>query len=276
MSKPGLPKLVATDLDGTIVRSDDTVSAYTHEVLARVRAAGIRLVGVTGRGPRLFDLTRQDVPEVEFLVMGQGGRVIDLTESESRVLRSATVAGPVVSGLLDALEAIVGPLHVLVEASDVPGSPLWGEHGAGPWRYPDAVEQRARTESLLGPVLKVFCHSDRHSADELVAIARELLPPDGVEVTQAGLGYMEICPPGVTKASGLAVVCDAVGVDPAEVLVFGDMPNDLTLFAFAGWGAVAVANAHHAVLAVADDITGACDEDGVAEYLDSLLSGRPR
>nr|BFE67026.1 hypothetical protein GCM10020092_003270 [Actinoplanes digitatis] len=51
MARPGLPKLIATDLDGTLVRSDDTVSAYTHEVLDRVRAAGIRLVAATGRGP---------------------------------------------------------------------------------------------------------------------------------------------------------------------------------------------------------------------------------
>ena len=52
MTRPGLPKLVATDLDGTLVRSDDTVSAYSHEILGRVRAAGIPIVGVTGRGTR--------------------------------------------------------------------------------------------------------------------------------------------------------------------------------------------------------------------------------
>ena len=61
MVKPGLPKLIATDLDGTLVRNDDTVSAYTHEVLDRVRAAGIRIVGATGRGPRLTSLTRRDI-----------------------------------------------------------------------------------------------------------------------------------------------------------------------------------------------------------------------
>jgi Cof subfamily protein (haloacid dehalogenase superfamily) len=275
MVRPGLPKLVATDLDGTIVHADETVSAFTHEVLARVKAAGIRLVGVTGRGPRLLDLTRGDVPEAEFLVMGQGGRVLDLTEATPRTLRAASVPGPVVAGLLEAVEALVGPLHVLVEANDESGSPLWGEHGLGPWRYPDAVETRLRSDSLLGPVLKVFAHSDGHDADELVAITRELLPPDGIEVTQAGLGYMEICPPGVTKATGLAVVCETVGVDPADVLVFGDMPNDLTMFAYAGWGSVAVANAHQSVLAVADEITGSCEDDGVAHYLDRLLSARP-
>src|SRR3954464_15384307 len=77
MVKPGLPKLVATDLDGTLVHSDDTVSAYTHEVLDRVRAAGIRIVGATGRGPRLSELTRNDIRSADFLVLAQGGWVLD-------------------------------------------------------------------------------------------------------------------------------------------------------------------------------------------------------
>ena len=76
MAEPGLPKLIATDLDGTLVRSDDTVSAYTHEVLERVRAAGIRIVGATGRGPRLSTLTRRDIPTADFLVLAQGGWVL--------------------------------------------------------------------------------------------------------------------------------------------------------------------------------------------------------
>ncbi len=49
------------------------------------------------------------------------------------------------------------------------------------------------------------------------------------------------------------------------------MPNDLPMFAYAGWGRVAVAGAHPALLAVADEVTGACDDDGVAEYLEQLL-----
>lgn len=77
MTRPGLPKLIATDLDGTLVRSDDTVSAYTHDVLDRVRAAGIPVVGATGRGPRLTELTRNDIRAADFLVMAGGGRVVD-------------------------------------------------------------------------------------------------------------------------------------------------------------------------------------------------------
>jgi Cof subfamily protein (haloacid dehalogenase superfamily) len=272
MARPGLPKLIATDLDGTLVRSDDTVSAYTHGVLGRVRAAGIPIVGVTGRGPRIIELCRRDIPEAGFLVLAQGARVVDLTDPHGPVtLRAEVVDGAVVAGVIEALEAVAGPLVIMVEALDHADAPLWGEaHPA--WRYPDALEYRTRSESLAGPVLKAFAHSERYEPDELLAIARELPPARGVTVTQAGLGYIEICPPGVTKASGLAVVADSLGVDPRDVLVFGDMPNDLAMFGWAGWGRVAVANAHPEVLALADEVTLGNDEDGVAVYLDRLLS----
>ena len=270
--RPGLPKLIATDLDGTLVRSDDTVSAYSHEVLARVRAAGIPIVGVTGRGPRLIELCRRDIPEADFLVLAQGGRVVDLTDPAVPVnLRTVTVPGALVLGVIEALEAVAGQLSIMVEARDEPGAPLWGEaHPA--WRYPDAVEPRTRDEALAGPVLKVFAHSPRYHPDELLAMARELVPADGVVITQAGLGYIEICPPGVTKATGLAVVAESLGVDPRDVLVFGDMPNDLPMFGWAGWSRVAVAGAHPEVRAMADELTLSNDEDGVAVYLDRLLS----
>jgi Cof subfamily protein (haloacid dehalogenase superfamily) len=270
--RPGLPKLVATDLDGTVVRSDDTVGAYTHSVLDRVRATGIPIVGVTGRGPRLLRLTRQDLPEADYLVLAQGGTVVDLTDRAQPVrVRTTTVPGSVVEGVLESLEAVAGPLHVLVEALDSPEAPLWGEPHAA-WRYPDAIERRTRADALAGPVLKAFAYSPERSADELLAIARELVPAGEVTVTQAGLGYIEICPPGVTKASGLAVVAACLGVDPHDVLVFGDMPNDLSMFAWAGFGRIAVANAHPEVLAAADEITSTNDAEGVAAYLDRLLS----
>jgi hydroxymethylpyrimidine pyrophosphatase-like HAD family hydrolase len=96
--------------------------------------------------------------------------------------------------------------------------------------------------------------------------------PAVASVTPAGHDYVDISPPHVTKATGLSVVADAVGVDPADVLVFGDMPNDLPMFAWAGWSRVAVANAHPDLLAVADEMTLSNDEDGVAVYLDRLLS----
>jgi Cof subfamily protein (haloacid dehalogenase superfamily) len=269
MAKPGLPKLIATDLDGTLVRSDDTVSAYTHEVLQRVRAAGIRIVGATGRGPRLTSLVRNDIRDADFLVLAQGGWVID--QQEGQILRSERLPGSDLSAVLADLEAEVGPLSVMVEALEHDDSPLWGDYDPT-WRYPVVVERRSRAECLTGDVIKAFARSFDHHVDDLLAVAQRIVPPDVASVTQAGLNYIEICPPDVDKGTGLAVVAQAVGVDPADVLVFGDMPNDLPMFAWAGWSRVAVGNAHPTLLAVADEVTLTNDEDGVAVYLDRLLS----
>jgi Cof subfamily protein (haloacid dehalogenase superfamily) len=269
MAHPGLPKLVATDLDGTLVRSDDTVSAYTHEVLDRVRAAGIRIVGATGRGPRLTELTRNDIRDADFLVLAQGGWVLD--QGESQLLRSARLPGADLARALADLEADVGPLSVMVEALAHDDAPLWGDFDPT-WRYPVVVERRPRAECLTGDVIKAFARSFEHDVDDLLAAARRIVPAHVASVTQAGLDYVEICPPNVDKGTGLAVVAQAVGVDPADVLVFGDMPNDLPMFAWAGWSRVAVSNAHPEVLAAADEVTLANDEDGVAVYLDRLLS----
>src|SRR5436305_11424332 len=147
-SRPGLPKLIATDLDGTLVRSDETVGAASHEVLARVRAAGIPLIGATGRGPRLIDSCLEFIPEADFLVLAQGARVLDLRDPSGPVtLRSGTVPGAEVHGVVEALEAVVGPLTLMVEARDEPGAPLYGEpHPA--WKYPEALEPRDRAEAL--------------------------------------------------------------------------------------------------------------------------------
>jgi len=77
MGQDGLPRLVATDLDGTLVRSDETVSDYAHAMLRKVRDAGIVVVGITGRGPRLIDLCRRDLPPADFFVFAQGAYVLD-------------------------------------------------------------------------------------------------------------------------------------------------------------------------------------------------------
>ncbi|GAB3148882.1 HAD family hydrolase [Micromonospora sonneratiae] len=272
MPRPGLPKLIATDLDGTLVRSDNTVSAYTHQVLDRVRAAGIPVVAATGRGPRLAELTRNDIRAADFLVMAGGGRVVDQTDPAGPVvLRDERLPGTVLAELLTTLEAEVGPLTVMVEAMDGHEAPLWGDFDPS-WPYPDRFEERSRTDCLATDVIKAFARTRNHDVDVLLATARKLVSPSLAALTQAGLGFIEICPPGVDKGTGLNVVAQSIGVDPADVLVFGDMPNDLPMFDWAGWGRVAVANAHDSVRASADEVTLRNDDDGVAVYLDRLLS----
>ncbi len=266
-----LPKLVATDLDGTIVRSDDTVSARTAAAFEYLRERGIPIVGVTGRGPRLLDLTRADLPSASFLVLGQGARVLDMTTPEPTVLFTDSMPGAVVRAVIEAVEAVAGPVTVLAEPLDAEDSHLVGEVHPS-WRFQNAVRRCARAEALDRHVVKGFLHSDTLTADELLEAARAVIPVGLVELTQAGLGYVEVCPPGVTKATGLAVVAAQLGIAPDDVLVFGDMPNDLSMFAWAGWRRVAVANAHPLLRAAADEVTLSNDDDGVAVYLERMFT----
>jgi hydroxymethylpyrimidine pyrophosphatase-like HAD family hydrolase len=269
MGIDGLPKLVATDLDGTLVRSDETVSDYSVTVLRKVREAGIPIVGVTGRGARLIELCRRDLPEADFWVLAQGGYVLDQRDpDEPRVLRRERIPGCDLAEALRRLEDAVGPLSVLVEALDEPRTPLWGDAHVV-WPYPEWIPYD-RSEALAGPVYKGFAHVEGLTADDLLAVARRVVPPELATVTQAGLGYVEITAPGVDKGTGLARVAAELGIGPEQVLVFGDMPNDIPMFRWAGWRRVAVANAHPDVLAVADEITAANDADGVALWLESL------
>jgi hydroxymethylpyrimidine pyrophosphatase-like HAD family hydrolase len=271
MSLAGLPKLVATDLDGTLVRSDETVSDYSLSVLRKVREAGIVVVGVTGRGARLIELCRRDLPEADLFVLAQGGYVVDQRDpDEPKVLRRARIEGPDLAEALHLLEADVGPLSVLVEALEEPRAPLWGDTHVV-WPYPEWIPYE-RMQALSGPAYKGFARAADLTADELLVVARRVIPESLGTVTQSGLGYIEITAPGVTKASGLAVVADELGIDPADVCVFGDMPNDVPMFEWAGWRRVAVANAHPSVLALADEVTASNDADGVAAWLESLLS----
>ncbi|MGH3647933.1 MAG: HAD family hydrolase [Micromonosporaceae bacterium] len=265
-----LPRLVATDLDGTLVREDYTVSAYTTDVLQRVRDAGVTLVGITGRGPRLIELCREHVAGAHFMVFSQGGHVVDLDHGgPPRVLRSIRMPGAVAAEAVRLIEAEAGPLQLVAEALDAPDAPLWGEAGVD-WPYPAPFEVRDRMDALGVPLLKAFVRAPELSVDDLLEVARRVVPPELCAATHAGLKFVELSPPGVTKATGLAVVAAALGIPADDVLVFGDMPNDVPMFVWAGRG-VAVANAHGELRAVADEITASNDEDGVARYLDHLL-----
>jgi Cof subfamily protein (haloacid dehalogenase superfamily) len=263
-----LPKLVVTDLDGTIVRIDGTVSARTHQAFQRVRAAGVPVAGATGRGPRLTGLSRGDLPSADYFVLGGGGQVLDLTGPEPKSLLDRRFPGTVLAELLPWLEAEYGPLQLTVETLDTENAPLWSEWNQ--WPYPDPIEIRPREDMYAATIIKAFLQV----APELGARLTERAWHPDVEIIQSWPGFVEIHPPGVDKAKGLTVVTELLGVDPADVLFFGDQLNDVPAFGWAGQ-TVAVANAHPKILALATDVTLSNDDDGVAVYLEKLFAQPP-
>jgi Cof subfamily protein (haloacid dehalogenase superfamily) len=270
------PKLVASDLDGTLLTSDGEVSPRTRAALTACWDAGIPVVGVTGRGPRLLDSVRGALGGRGIAVLAQGGFVVDLERDE--VLRTVGLPREQATAVIERIEAVAGELIIAVEDAAEQGevhSPLRVQHGFD-WPYPEPAHLLPRHQVLpTGAVLKVFLRSQSLGQDELLARARAVVEPAQAEVTHAGLGFIEVLPPGITKATGLAVALERLGADLGGVLVFGDMPNDVPMLEAvvrAGGRAVAVANAHPSVRAVARELTSGHDADGVARYLEAVLA----
>jgi Cof subfamily protein (haloacid dehalogenase superfamily) len=272
------PKLVASDLDGTLLNSAGQVSPRTRAALNACWDAGIPVVGVTGRGPRLLDGVRGALDGRGIAVLAQGGFVVDLERDE--VLRTVGLPREKAAAVIERIEAVAGELIVAVEDAAEQAearSPLLRVQHGFDWPYPEPAHLLPRHDVLpTGAVLKVFLRSSTLDQDELLARAAEVVDPAEAEVTHAGLGFIEVLPPGITKASGLAVALRRYGVGFGDVLVFGDMPNDLPMIAAvadAGGRAVAMANAHSTVHAAAPEMTSGHDADGVAQYLEAVLEG---
>jgi Cof subfamily protein (haloacid dehalogenase superfamily) len=269
------PRLVATDLDGTLLNAAGEVTARTRAALTACWDAGIPVVGATGRGPRLLDSVRVALDGRGIAVLAQGGYVVDLERDE--VLRTVALPREQAMRVVEAIEAVAGDVTLAVEdAAELSAAQasLRVQHGFQ-WPYPEPAQVLPRNQVLPpGAVLKVFVRSASLGQDELLARARAVIDPADAEVTHAGLGFVEVLPPGITKATGLQVALDRYGVGFSDVLVFGDMPNDLPMIravAEAGGRTVAVANAHAEVRAAAAYRTSGHEADGVARYLEAVL-----
>jgi hydroxymethylpyrimidine pyrophosphatase-like HAD family hydrolase len=260
-------QLVASDLDGTIVRGDGSIGVRTLTALASCERCGVEVLFVTGRPPRWMPSIADATGHRGIAVCGNGAVVYDLESG-----------GTVVVGGLDPLHALAvgetlrGILPGAVFALETP-SGLRREPGFVPY-HPDAhrVSVGPLPEILGGdPLIKVLCRVEGMDADSILGLARPALAGLAEPVHSDSAGSMiEIAALGVTKASTLALVAAERGIAPGAVVAFGDMPNDVPMLRWAGRG-YAMADGHPEALAAADAIAPACAEDGVAQVLEGLL-----
>jgi Cof subfamily protein (haloacid dehalogenase superfamily) len=256
-------RLAAIDLDGTLLRSDGTISQRSRAAIRAARDAGIVVVIVTARGPsNVTDLAR-DAGIVGSAVCSNGALILDLASGaviRERLLETE-VAIRLVHGLRERLPGIV--FAVEREAfTHEPGFSAWG------WEPPAGTRVADALELLDDPATKLILRHVDHEVDAIAAVARELAG-DSATVVPSGGEAVEVTAVGVNKAAGLAEVATELGIDAADVIAFGDYPNDVPMLAWAGRG-VAVANAHAEVLAIADEVTASNDDDGVALVLERL------
>jgi HAD superfamily hydrolase (TIGR01484 family) len=260
---------VATDLDGTLLRPDGTVSERTRAALARATAAGAAHVVVTGRPASRTRGVLDALGYEGLAVCGQGGELYHA--GEHRLVTCVTLDRAVARAALERIETVTGPLAVGASRCGVDGAFL-----AGPGYHKDTalpvLAVADRTALWDEPITRAYVqHPDpeRWDDDRLTATARAAVG-GLVDVVLAGPHIVELVPPGLTKATGLRLAARRLGATAAGTVAFGDMPNDIPMLAWAGLG-VAMANAHPEVLAAADEVTGSDAEDGVAAVLERLF-----
>jgi Cof subfamily protein (haloacid dehalogenase superfamily) len=252
-------------VDGTLLRSDGTFSERTRTAVARVREAGIQVLLVSARPPRWMGPALGDLDAGPLVVCCNGALVYDLEREEivAHHPLHAELVERLVRGLRERAPGVAfaaeSERRYLRERDYVP---LW----TAPEDY---TEVDALAFSTEGAVTKLILKHPEVAQETLYELACELAGKEAFAV-YSGAALVEISAAGVTKASAVANVCAELGIEAHEVVAFGDMVNDVPLLEWAGHG-VAVANAHPAALAAADEVTASNDEDGVALVLERLL-----
>ncbi|MFJ1535692.1 Cof-type HAD-IIB family hydrolase [Streptomyces mirabilis] len=272
------PRLIATDLDGTLLRDDKSVSERTVAALAAAEEAGIEVFFVTGRPARWMDVVSDHVHGHGLAICGNGAAVVDLHGGPGahRFVKVRELARE------NALDAV----RMLREAA--PGTVFAVEQTYGFYQEPaypklhmEIPDNLAPAEQLLAPdapgagepVLKILAFHHELDPDAFLTMARRTVGDRATITRSSPSALLEISGPGVSKASTLELCCAERGISPEEVVAFGDMPNDVEMLTWAGTS-YAMGNAHPAVIAAASGRTVANNEDGVAVVIEKILAER--
>lgn len=267
-------RLLATDLDGTLLRSDRTVSGRTARAMAAARASGIEVVWASARARHSIDELAASCGFTGRAVGANGAVMLDLADGTPVITDTTAISAAVVgSAMADLRESVpgvvfatVGPTRFVAE-SDYADLCVFTDHH----RHPHQMEI-STTVFAEEPTVKIVARHPHLSSLELFDAVRERNVP-GVNFTHSGAPYVEMSAEGVSKASALATLCRNMGVDRREVAAVGDAFNDVPMLEWAGT-ALTTANAIAPVRALADRILPSNDEDGVAAYLEELVLER--
>ena len=261
-------RAVATDLDGTIVRSDGSVSPRTVAALTAAEQAGAAIVLVTGRPPRWMRPIAEAVGHRGVALCANGAMVYDL--HGERVVSARMIDAGTLAEAVARLRPVLPGAGLAVEYPD--GMVAEAAYDLSGWDSVDTVLYRAEGAELVArPCAKLLVRDCELAADDLLEVVRGALDGLLTPTHSNGTRLVEISALGVDKATALAAFCAERGIGADEVVAFGDMPNDLPMLDWAG-AAYAVANAHPQVLAAVRTHTTSNDDDGVARVLERIFS----
>jgi HAD superfamily hydrolase (TIGR01484 family) len=263
---PRPPRLVATDLDGTIVPWGGEISGRTVAALKGVQALGVPVVFVTGRPPRWMAEVAERTGHTGLAVCANGALVYDLEREE--VVADHPMSVEVGLDVARRLRAALPEVAFAVETADgFAHEPTYvTRYDVGVARDIGDIER-----ILVGPAVKLLARHEQMAADDLLRAGREVVGGLAELTHSSTSGLLEISAAGVSKATTLARLCQERGIAAEDVVAFGDMPNDLPLLQWAGQS-YAVRGAHPDVLAAVPGRAPAAEEDGVAQVLEHLFT----
>jgi Cof subfamily protein (haloacid dehalogenase superfamily) len=271
-------RMIASDLDGTLLRSDSSVSDRTRDAIAQAADAGLVVAFVTGRPPRWLHEVADATGHRGVAAAANGALLYDL-HTESILAEHPLTPGELteLTGLLrGAFPEVRFAVEYGLEFGFEPGyhhhweiSPLLDRQGQP---FPPPVEAPL-IEVISRPGVKLLAKDRDAEADQFRVAGAELLAGRATVTSSSTFGLLEIAAYGITKATGLAEIAAEHGIDASEIVAIGDMPNDVPMLEWVG-ESYAVANAHPLAKAAADHVVGSNDEDAVADLIEAVLARR--
>ena len=268
-------RLLALDMDGTLLTSDKRISPHTVDALRTATEAGVTVALCTGRTTaELMDYRPQLEGVVSHAVLVSGGVLRNMTTGETIHARSLALdlaRSVVAQGLREnAIVQVLTPEYSVMTHRDVDRMPDLGQgiyQGlARMWGHlVDDIP--AFVEAHPNDVCKINLHHVDAASCERSYRVLESLP---VQLAGGEAASIEVTPQGVTKGTGLQMLCDHLGIGLEQAIAVGDGGNDLDVLPVAGL-AVAMGNSSPEVLACADVVVADNDHDGIAEVVDRWL-----
>jgi Cof subfamily protein (haloacid dehalogenase superfamily) len=277
--------MLGTDLDGTLLHSDGTVSERTRAALIRAADSDLLVAFATGRPPRWLHDVADATGHTGVAVSANGAVIYDL--ATDKVVAEHVISIDLLEEITTALREQFPQIVFGIEYGDNPErvADPFSTFGSEPgyrheWEVSPSHDRSGRplpppliadlATIISQPGVKLLAKDRDADPDHFLEHVTALLGHQVSITHSSSIGLLEIGAAGITKASGLAYVAEQHGIDVADVAAVGDMPNDLPMLAWAGHS-YAVGNAHPSVLALADHTLVSNDEDAVARLIESFL-----
>lgn len=260
-----MPRLIASDLDGTLFGADSQVSSRGREAIRRVTDRGHVFVAVTGRSWMTAWERLEPVSGIDRL-MGSNG-ACDYRRCEG-VVWTSTIAASDASAWAEMISEHLPGASFGWECADTIG------FDAVFTRAADGLDEAAHAGNAAWPeaqpLIKLYVRAPDLMHADLQHVVRKLLG-ERAEVSTSGAPFVEVTAAGVNKAAALERVAEELGFALADTIAFGDNHNDVPMLAASGLS-VAMGNAVAELQAIANRHALHNTEDGVAEVLEAMLA----